>query len=92
LRPACENRAAVKREKRERGASVLEYTILVALVVLVVVGAMTALGRQINDKLPEGAPPSTTAASSSTTMCATTTTAPGSTTTAPGSTTTVPSC
>jgi Flp pilus assembly pilin Flp len=71
---------------KERGASVLEYTILVSLVVLVVVGAMTALGRQINHKLPEGAAtPPTTAVVSTTCPPApttTTTTAPGSTTTA----------
>jgi Flp pilus assembly pilin Flp len=72
---------------KERGASVLEYTILVSLVVLVVVGAMTALGRQINHKLPEGAATAPTTAVVSTTCppaptTSTTTTAPGSTTTA----------
>jgi len=71
--------------EKERGASVLEYTILVALVVLVVVGAMTALGRQINQKLPEGVPgPSTTAVVAPTTTCPPTTTSsvpPGGTTT-----------
>ena len=46
---------------KEWGASVLEYTILISLVVLVVVGAMTALGSQINRTLPKGVPsPSTT--------------------------------
>ena len=53
----------------ERGASVLEYTILVSLVVLMVVGAMTALGRQIDNTLPEGVPSGTTATLVTTTTC-----------------------
>jgi Flp pilus assembly pilin Flp len=78
--------------KKEWGASVLEYTILVSLVVLMVVGAMTALGRQIDRTLPQGAPGATT-----TVMPATTTTCPSTpttTTTAPAdptTTTTAPS-
>jgi hypothetical protein len=61
----------------------LEYTILLSLVALVVVGAMTALGRQINNTLPEGVPteatappppPVTTTSSSSTTSTTSTTT------------------
>jgi Flp pilus assembly pilin Flp len=72
--------------KKEWGASVLEYTILVSLIVLMVVGAMTALGRQINRTLPQGAPGATT-----TVMPATTTTCPATpatTSTLPGATTT----
>ena len=73
--------------KHEWGASVLEYTILVTLVVLVVVGAMTALGRQIKDTLPEGgvSGPTTTVILATSTTCppTTTTTAPTTTTTAP---------
>jgi hypothetical protein len=67
---------------------VLEYTILVSLVVLMVVGAMTALGRQIDSTLPEGVPAPTIATLATTTSCpsATTTTAPPDTT----STTTQP--
>ena len=65
----------------------LEYTILVTLVVLMVVGAMTALGRQIDHTLPQGAPGATTTVTpaTSTTSCPTT---PTTTTTLPGSTTT----
>jgi len=48
---------------------VLEYTILVSLVVLMVVGAMTALGRQIDNTLPEGVPAATTATLVTTTSC-----------------------
>jgi Flp pilus assembly pilin Flp len=48
---------------------VLEYTILVSLVVLMVVGAMTALGRQIDNTLPEGVPAATTAQFATTTSC-----------------------
>ena len=62
----------------------LEYTILVSLVVLMVVGAMTALGRQIDNTLPEGVPAPTTAALGTTTSCpsaSTTTTEPPATTT-----------
>ena len=73
--------------KKEWGASVLEYTILVSLVVLVVVGAMTALGRQINHTLPEGG----VAGPTTTIILATTTTCPPPTTTtipSPGTTTT----
>jgi hypothetical protein len=69
--------------KSEWGASVLEYTILVSLVVLMVVGAMTALGRQIDHTLPEGMPgPSTTVTVVTTTTCPspTTTTTPTPTT------------
>ena len=66
----------------ERGASVLEYTILVSLVVLMVVGAMTALGRQIDSTLPEAVPPAPTATLATTTSCP-----PGTTTTAPPATT-----
>jgi hypothetical protein len=62
---------------------VLEYTILVSLVVLMVVGAMTALGRQIDNTLPEGVPAATTATLVTTTSCP-----PGTTTTVPGTTTT----
>ena len=71
---------------KEWGASVLEYTILVSLVVLMVVGAMTALGSQINRNLPEGVPgPTTTVVAPVTsTTCPT----PGPTTTVPGATTT----
>src|SRR6267378_974383 len=76
IRAARESRLEVK---RERGASVLEYTILVTLVVLMVVGAMTALGRQINRTLPQGAP----GASTSVTPATTTSCPPSSTTTAP---------
>ena len=47
----------------------LEYTILVSLVVLMVVGAMTALGRQIDNTLPEGVPAATTAQGATTTSC-----------------------
>ena len=68
----------------------LEYTILVSLVVLMVVGAMTALGRQIDHTLPEGVA-ATTATLATTTSCpsaTTTTTAPPSTT----STTTPTGC
>ena len=67
----------------------LEYTILVSLVVLMVVGAMTALGRQIDNTLPEGVPAPTTAEFATTTTCppgTTTTTGPSATT----STTTQP--
>lgn len=73
--------------RKELGASVLEYTILIALVVLVVVGAMTALGRQINSTLPDGVPqPSTSFPLPTTTVpCPTTTTS--STTTSTTSTT-----
>jgi Flp pilus assembly pilin Flp len=98
-RRTWENVAAVKRERRvseQRGASVLEYTILVALVALVVVGAMTALGRQINTRLPDGVAPSTSTPPATTIPCpSTTTTPPGpTTTTAPGATTTTapPGC
>ena len=72
--------------KEEWGASVLEYTILVSLVVLMVVGAMTALGRQIDSTLPEGAVNGT----ATTVTLVTPTTCPptGSTTTVPGVTTT----
>ena len=72
----------------------LEYTILVALVVLVVVGAMTALGRQINSTLPKGVPQSTSTLPPPTTTnpCPTTTTSPGPTTTILGTTTTTRSC
>jgi hypothetical protein len=68
--------------KSEWGASALEYTILVSLVVLMVVGAMTALGRQIDHTLPEGMPsPSTTVVVTSTTCPSpTSTTTPTSTT------------
>ena len=62
----------------------LEYTILVSLVVLMVVGAMTALGRQIDNTLPEGVPAATTAQGATTTSCpppTTTTTGPSATTT-----------
>jgi len=62
--------------KKEWGASVLEYTILVSLIVLMVVGAMTALGRQIDRTLPQGAAGATT-----TVVPATTTTCPAPTTT-----------
>ena len=66
----------------------LEYTILVSLVVLMVVGAMTALGRQIDNTLPEGVPSGTTARSVTTTTCppptaSTTSTGTTTTTTAP---------
>jgi Flp pilus assembly pilin Flp len=87
IRAARESHHEVKKEwGAERGASVLEYTILVSLVVLMVVGAMTALGRQIDRTLPEGMPAATTAAQATTTSCpsATTTTTnppPGTTTT-----------
>ena len=71
--------------KKEWGASVLEYTILVSLIVLMVVGAMTALGRQIDHTLPRGAPgAATTLTPATSTTCpptATSTTAPGSTST-----------
>ena len=62
--------------KEEWGASVLEYTILVSLVVLMVVGAMTALGRQIDSTLPEGAVngTATTVNVETSTTCAPTTT------------------
>jgi hypothetical protein len=53
---------------------VLEYTILVSLVVLMVVGAMTALGRQIDHTLPEGVPAPTTSAMPTTTCPPVTTT------------------
>lgn len=68
--------------KNEWGASVLEYTILVSLVVLVVVGAMTALGRQINHKLPEGvaATPTTVVVTTTCPAAPTTTATPTSTT------------
>jgi Flp pilus assembly pilin Flp len=90
LRPIDPFRAARESHlevKKEWGASVLEYTILVSLVVLVVVGAMTALGRQINHTLPEGgvSGPTTTVILATTTTCP-----PTSTTTSSTSSTTTP--
>jgi Flp pilus assembly pilin Flp len=82
IRGARDSRHEVK---KEWGASVLEYTILVSLVVLVVVGAMTALGGQINRTLPDAAvaTPTTTV-----TLVTTTTCPPTSTSTAPTTSTT----
>ena len=70
----------------------MEYTILVSLVLLMVVGAMTALGGQINRTLPEGAATATTAVSL---VTPTTCPPPTSTTAAPVTTTTLtptPAC
>lgn len=39
--------------KTERGASLVEYALLVALIAVVVIGAVTLLGNTANDKFSE---------------------------------------
>lgn len=39
--------------KTERGASLVEYALLVALIAVVVIGAVTALGGAANDKFEQ---------------------------------------
>ncbi len=39
--------------KTERGASLVEYALLVALIAVVCIGAVTLLGRSANDKFSE---------------------------------------
>ena len=62
----------------------LEYTILVALIALVVVGAMTALGGGVKQSLPEGVGPTTTLAGVTTTSCVPPTTTSSTSSTVPG--------
>ena len=40
----------VKAKRDERGATAVEYGLMVALIALVIIGAVTALGTTLNDK------------------------------------------
>jgi pilus assembly protein Flp/PilA len=42
-----------KFDKEQRGASLVEYVLLVALIALVVIAAVTILGNVLNDKFSE---------------------------------------
>jgi pilus assembly protein Flp/PilA len=48
-------RARERRGRDERGASLVEYALLVALIALVCIGAVTMLGENGSDKLDEAA-------------------------------------
>ena len=44
---------ATAQAKTERGASLVEYALLVALIAVVCIAAVTALGKSANDKFSE---------------------------------------
>jgi pilus assembly protein Flp/PilA len=84
------------RVKDERGASVVEYVLLLALIAIVCIVAVTSFGGKVSDSVtnsgsklftPAGqAVPTTTAGSPTTTVAAPTTTVAAPTTTAPPTT------
>ena len=49
--PCSVHPAVISRPRRQRGASLVEYVLLVALIAAVCVGAVTLLGTSANSKL-----------------------------------------